>query len=50
MYGGGEVQTDSWWGNLWEREHLEDICDRTVLINSLGKVWTVLVIMNPQVS
>jgi len=30
MYGGGEVQTGCWWGNLWEREHLEDICDRRV--------------------
>jgi hypothetical protein len=22
---GGEVPTGLWWGNLWERDHLEDI-------------------------
>jgi len=23
-YGRGEVCTEFWWGNLWERDHLED--------------------------
>jgi len=22
---GGEVHTDFWWGNLWERNYLEDL-------------------------
>ena len=24
MYGGGEAYTEFWWGNLRERDHLED--------------------------
>ena len=43
MYEGGEVQTVCWWGNLWERGRLEDICDRRVLHNSLGRVWAGLI-------
>lgn len=26
LMGRGEVQTGFWWGNLGEREHLEDLC------------------------
>lgn len=45
MYGGGEVQTGCSWGNLWEREHLEDLGDRRIVLkwvlsNSFGRVWT----------
>jgi hypothetical protein len=43
MYEGGEVQTVCWWGNLWERGRLEDICDRRVLHISLGRVWAGLI-------
>jgi len=46
MYGGREVQTGCCWGNLWEREHLEDICDRRVVSNSLGRVWIGLIWLN----
>jgi len=24
VWGSGEVYTGLWWGNLWERDHLED--------------------------
>jgi hypothetical protein len=24
IWGSGEVYTGLWWGNLWERDHLED--------------------------
>jgi hypothetical protein len=48
MYGEGEVQTGCWWGNLWEREHLEDLGDRRIVLkwvlsNSFGRVWTGLI-------
>ena len=27
MYGGDDsIHTGFWWGNLWERDHLEDPC------------------------
>jgi hypothetical protein len=32
--GRGEVHTGFWWGNLREREHLEDLCvDGRIIIN-----------------
>ena len=38
--GRGEVQTGFWWGNLGEREHLEDICiDRKMILKWIFKKW-----------
>jgi hypothetical protein len=39
-YGGGEINTDFWWRNLKERDHLEDLgVDLSMVINYILKKW-----------
>jgi len=40
--GRGEVYTGFWWGNLGEREHLEDPCeDRRIFLTWIFRKWDV---------
>jgi len=37
---GGEVYTGFWWGNLREREHLEDpVVDRRIILRRIFRKW-----------
>ena len=40
VWGRGEVHTRLWWGNLQEREHLEDLgVDGTIILKWIFKKW-----------
>jgi hypothetical protein len=40
MYGGGELHTRFWWGNLWTREHLEDSdLDWRIILKWVFRKW-----------
>jgi len=42
MYGGEEVYTEFWWGNLRERGHLEDPgVDGRIILRCLFRKWNV---------
>jgi hypothetical protein len=38
--GGGEVHTGFWWGNLMERNHLEDLgVDGRIILKHIFRKW-----------
>jgi hypothetical protein len=40
VWGTGEVRTGSWWGDLRERDHLEDLgVDRRTILKWIFKKW-----------
>jgi len=42
MYGGEEVYTEFWWGNLRERGHLEDPgVDGRIILRCIFRKWNV---------
>jgi len=43
-WGRGEVYTGFWWGNVREREHLEDtVVDGRIILRWIFKKWNVRV-------
>jgi hypothetical protein len=37
---GGEVRTGIWWGNLRERDHLDDLgIDGSIILKRMFKMW-----------
>jgi len=37
---GGEAHTGIWWGNLRERDHLDDLrIDGRIILKSMFKMW-----------
>ena len=42
LWGRGEVYIGIWWGNSWERDHLEDPCiDGRIILSWIFKKWDV---------
>jgi len=38
----GEVYKGFWWGNVWERDHLEDPCvDGSIILRWIFRKWDV---------
>jgi hypothetical protein len=38
-WGTGEVHTEFWWGNLMERDHLEDLDLDWIMLKWISKKW-----------
>ena len=40
MWGTGEVHTEFWWGNPWERDHLEEpVVDGRIIVRRIFRKW-----------